>query len=81
MLAIKKKVNVRDEIFKRLSDDLISVFARKFKSDRHESSEAKIESLRVVHEISFKTVHLSRDLDSFINHDFLSIRLKCSRNN
>ena len=74
----KKKVNVRNEIFKRLSDNLINAFARKFKFDRHESSEAKIKSFRIVHKVSFK--QLSRDFDSFINHDFLSIRLKCSRN-
>ena len=77
MSAIKK-VNVRNEIFKRLSDDLINVFARKFKFDRHESSETKIKSLRIIYEILFKK--LSRDLDSFINHDFLSIRLKCLKN-
>ena len=80
MLTIKKKFNVRDEVFKRLNNDLINVFVRKFKFDRHESSEAKIESFRVIHEISFKTAQLSYNLDSFINHDFLNIRLKCSRN-
>ena len=78
MSTIKKKVSVRDEVFKRLSDDLINIFARKFKFDCHESSEAKVKSFRIIHEVSFKK--LSRDLNSFINHDFLSIRLKCSRN-
>ena len=80
MSAIKKKVSVRDEVFKCLSDDLINALARKFKFDCHESPEAKVESLRIIYEVSFKTAQLSRDLDSFINHDFLSIRLKCSRN-
>ena len=78
MSVIKKKINVCDGAFKRLNDDLINAFVRKFKSDRHESFKVKIESFRIIHEISFK--QLSRDLDSFINHDFLNIRLKCSRN-
>ena len=75
-----KKIYVCNKIFKRLNDDLINIFVRKFKSDYHESSEAKIKSFRIVHKISFKTVQLSRDLDSFINHDFLNIRLKCLKN-
>ena len=49
-----KKINVRDEVFKRLSDDLINVFARKFKSDRHESFKAKVESLQIIHKVLFK---------------------------
>ena len=76
----KKKVRVRDEVFKCLNDDLINVLARKFKFDCHESSETKVGSFRIMNEISFKTTQLSRDLDSFINHDFLNIRLKCSKN-
>ena len=80
MSTIKKKVSVCDETFKRLNNNLINIFIRKFKFDRHESSEAKIKYLWIIHEISFKTAQLSRDLDSFINHDFLNIRLKCSRN-
>ena len=76
----KKKIRVRDEIFKRLKDNLINVFARKFKFDRHESFEAKVKSFRIIHEVSFKTAQLSRDFDLFINHDFLSIRLKCLKN-
>ena len=75
-----KKVRVRDEVFKRLNDDLINVFIRKFKLDRHELSEAKVESFRIIHEVSFKTTQLSHDLDSFINYDFLNIRLKCLKN-
>ena len=59
---------------------MINVLVQKFKFDCHELSETKIESLWIIHEVSFKTVQLSRDLDSFINHDFLSIRFKCSRN-
>ena len=78
MSAIKKRINVRDKIFKRLNDDLINVFVRKFKFDRHKSFEAKIKSFQVIHEVSFKK--LSRDLDSFINRDFLNIRLKCLKN-
>ena len=80
MSTIKKKVNVRNKAFKHLNDDLINVFAQKFKFDCHESFEAKIESLRIIHKVSFKTAQLSCDLDSFINHDFLNIRFKCSRN-
>ena len=76
----KKKVNVRDEAFKRLNDDLINIFVRKFKFDCHESSEAKVKSFRIIHKISFKTTQLSYNLDSFINHDFLNIRLKCLKN-
>ena len=76
----EKKISVRDEIFKRLNDDLINVFARKFKSDRHELFETKIESFQIIHKVSFKTTQLSCDLDSFINYDFLSIRLKCLKN-
>ena len=78
MLTIKKKFNVRDEVFKRLNNDLINVFVRKFKFDYHESSEAKIKSFRIIHEVLFKK--LSHNFDLFINHDFLSIYLKCSRN-
>ena len=44
MSAIKK-INVRNKIFKRLNDDLINILASKFKSDRHESFEVKVESL------------------------------------
>ena len=80
MSAIKKRINVRDEIFKRLNNDLINAFVQKFKFDRHESSKVKVKSLQIIHEVSFKIAQLSRDLDSFINHDFLSICLKCSRN-
>ena len=80
MLVIKKRVNVRDKIFKRLNNDLINVFVRKFKSNCHESSEIKIKSLRVIYEVSFKTIQLSRNLDSFINHNFLNICLKFSKN-
>ena len=80
MLIIKKKICVCDEVFKYLNDDLINVFVRKFKSNRHESSEAKVKSLRVVHEVSFKLIQLSCDLDFFINYNFLNIRLKCLRN-
>ena len=76
----KKKVRVRDEIFKRLNDDLINAFVRKFKFNHHESSEGKVKSFRIIHEVSFKTAQLSCDLDSFINYNFLNIRLKCSRN-
>ena len=76
----KKKVNVRNEIFKCLNNDLINVFVRKSKFNRHKSFEAKIESLRIVHKVSFKTAQFSRDLDLFINHDFLNIRLKYLRN-
>ena len=79
MSAIKK-INIRDEIFKRLSDDLINVLVRKFKFNYHESSEAKVKSFRIIHEVLFKIAQLSCDFDSFINHDFLSIHLKCSRN-
>ena len=50
-----KKINVRDEIFKRLNNDLINVFVRKFKFDYHESSEAKIESFRIINKVLFKT--------------------------
>ena len=75
-----KKVNVRNKVFKRLNNDLINVFVRKFKFNYHESSKAKVKSFRVIHKISFKTAQLSRDLDLFINHDFLSIRFKCSKN-
>ena len=57
---------------------MINAFVRKFKSDCHESFEAKVESFRIIHEILFK--QLSRNLDSFINHNFLSIRLKCLKN-
>ena len=80
MSAIKKKVSVRDKVFKRLSDDLINVFAQKFKFDCHESSETKIESFRIIYKVSFKTAQFSRDFNSFINHDFLNIRLKYLRN-
>ena len=57
---------------------MINALVRKFKFDRHESFKAKVESFRIIHEISFK--QLSRDFDSFINHDFLSIRLKYLKN-
>ena len=50
----KKKINVRNEIFKRLNNNLINIFVRKFKFDCHESSEPKIKSFRIVHEIAFK---------------------------
>ena len=80
-MSVIKKVSVCNEVFKRLNDDLINVFVRKFKFDRHESSETKIESFWIVHKVLFKTVQLSYNLDLFINHDFLNIRLKCSRNN
>ena len=79
MSAIKN-INICDEIFKRLNDDLINAFVRKFKFDHHESFEAKIKFLRIIHKVSFRTAQLSRDLDSFINHDFLNIRLKCLKN-
>ena len=80
MSAIKKRVNVRNEIFKCLNNDLINVLVQKFKFDRHELSEAKIRFFRIIHEVPFKTAQLLRDLDSFINHDFLNIRLKYLRN-
>ena len=54
MSIIEKKVSVCDEAFKRLSDDLINAFARKFKFDRHESFEIKVRSFRVIHEVSLK---------------------------
>ena len=76
----KKKFSVRNEVFKHLNNDLINVFVRKFKFDHHELSEAKVKSFQIIYKVSFKTAQLSRDFDSFINHDFLSIRLKCSRN-
>ena len=76
MSTIKKKVNVCNEVFKRLNNDLINVFARKFKFDRHESSETKVKFLRVIYEILFKITQLSRDLNSFINYDFLKHLLK-----
>ena len=72
--------DIRDEIFKHLNDDLISVLIRKFKFGRHESFEAKVKFFRIIYKVSFKTAQLSCDFDSFINHDFLSIRLKCSKN-
>ena len=76
-----KKIYVSDKVFKRLNDDLINIFVWNFKFDRHKLFKARIKFLRVVHEISFKSAQLSRDLDFFINHDFLNIYLKCSRNN
>ena len=75
-----KKIDVYNEIFKCLNNDLINVFARKFKVDRHKSFEIKTKFLRVIHEVLFKSAQFSRNLDFFINHDFLNIRLKCSRN-
>ena len=54
MSISKKKVNVCNEVFKRLNNDLINAFVRKFKFDYHESSETKIEIFRIIHEISFK---------------------------
>ena len=57
--------------------DLINVLARKFKFDRHNLSEAKIESLRVVYKVSFRSAQLLYDFVFFINHDFFNIRLKC----
>ena len=51
----EKKINICDEVFKRLNNNLINAFARKFKFDYHESSEAKIKSFRIIHEILFKT--------------------------
>ena len=45
MSAIKKRINVCDEIFKRLNNDLINAFNRKFRFDRHKSFEAKVEFL------------------------------------
>ena len=59
---------------------MINIFVRKFKFDRHESSETKIKSFQIIHKVSFKTAQLSRDFNLFINYDFLSIRLKCSKN-
>ena len=81
MSTIKKKINVCDKIFKRLNDDLINAFVQKSKFDCHKSFEIKIKIFRIVHEVSFKTAQLSRDLDLFINYNFLNIRLKCSKNN
>ena len=75
-----KKTNVYNEVFKCLNNDLINVFARKFKFDRHESLKAKIKFFRIIHKISFKTAQLSRDLDPFINYDFPSIRSKYLKN-
>ena len=80
MSIIKKKIYVCDKVFKYLNNDLINAFARKFKSDRHESFEIKVKSFRVIHKVLFKLAQLSRDLNPFINHDFLNIRLKCSKN-
>ena len=59
---------------------MINIFVRKFEFDRYKLFEAKIKSFRIIHEVSFKIAQLSHDLDSFINHDFLNIRLKCLRN-
>ena len=52
----KKKVCVYNNISKRLNNDLINIFVRKFKSDRHESFKARVKSFRVVHEVSFKLI-------------------------
>ena len=41
----KKKINVREKVFKHLNNDLINAFVRKLKFDCHESSEARIKSL------------------------------------
>ena len=59
---------------------MINIFARKFKFNCHKSFEAKVEFFWIIHEVSFRTAQLSRDFDSFINHDFLNIRLKCLKN-
>ena len=80
MLIIEKKVDVYNQVFKYLNNNLINVLVRKFKFDRHESFEAKIKFFQGVHKVSFKVAQLSCDLDSFINHNFLSIRLKNSKN-
>ena len=75
-----KKGYICNEIFKCLNDDLVNFFVRKFKFDRHELSETKVKSFRIVYKVLFKSVQLSCDLGFSINHDFLSIRLKCSKN-
>ena len=77
----KRKVYIFDKIFKCLNDDLINIFVRKFKFDCHELFEKIIKSFRVVYEVLFKSVQLLYDFNFFINHDFLSIRLKCLKNN
>ena len=51
---IKKKIYICDKVFKRLNNNLINIFVRKFKSDRHKSFKAKIKSFQVVYEILFK---------------------------
>ena len=50
-----------------------------YQTDRHRSSQIKIESFRIIYQASSKSTQSSRDLDSFINHDFLNIRLKRSK--
>ena len=65
---------------KTLNDDLINVIILKFKSDRRKSLKTKIHAVRIVFSSSFKMKLTSRDLDFFINSDFLNIRLKYLRN-
>ena len=65
---------------KRLNDDLINIFAPKFKFDHYELSEAKVKIFRIIYKVLFKAAQLSHDLDSFINDNFLKIHLKCLRN-
>ena len=79
-ISNKKKISVRNKTFKRLNNNLINVFARKFKFNYHESFEAEVRSLQIIYKVSFKTALLSCDFDSFINHNFLNIRLKCLKN-
>ena len=75
-----KKISICNEIFKRLNNDLINIFSRKFKFNCHKSFKVKIKSFRIIHEVLFKTAQLSHDFDSFINYNFLSIRLKYLKN-
>ena len=65
---------------KRLNDDLINIFISRFKFDRHKSFKTKIHSVRIMFSNFFKMRLTSCDLDSFINFDFLNVRLKCSEN-
>ena len=76
----EKRICICNEVFKRSNNDLINVFVKKFKFDRHKSFKEKVKSLRIIYKVSFKSAQLLYDFNFFINHDFLSIRLKCSKN-
>ena len=84
----KEKFHVYREFFKRLNDDLINAFAQKIKFDRCKSFKAKVNSFRTVFiSSSFKLrsksrdfAFASRDVIFFINHNFVNIRLKRSKN-